>query len=291
MSSDSPRSSYHHGDARNALLTAAGELLEQTGAAGLSLRRSRNAPACPGMAPYNHFADKAALLAELVADGFGRPARRHVGGGKGQDRPRGPAPARGAGLYRFRPVLARPVPADVRQRADRPRQSSAGPGRAWLGPGDRRGRRGQPGQSRSGRRPDPGGLGAGPRLRGALQRGRAGAAGASRGARHAVRPDHRRRRERAARGRALACRFSPAPGPPDRRRTCRPWRRRRSRSRRRARGVSENALPTWPRVVGDQVAGQDARGFVGRRQGLAHEGPDDVAAPTPRAAWASGASR
>lgn len=72
MSSDSPRSSYHHGDARNALLTAAGELLEQTGAAGLSLRQVAERAGLSRQAPYNHFADKAALLAELVADGFGR---------------------------------------------------------------------------------------------------------------------------------------------------------------------------------------------------------------------------
>jgi AcrR family transcriptional regulator len=72
MDSEKPRSRYHHGDARNALLEAAGELLEQTGAAGLSLRQVAERAGLSRQAPYNHFADKAALLAELIADGFGR---------------------------------------------------------------------------------------------------------------------------------------------------------------------------------------------------------------------------
>ncbi len=91
-SSDSPRSSYHHGDARNALLTAAGELLEQTGAAGLSLRQVAERAGLSRQAPYNHFADKAALLAELVADGFGR-LRDAMSAAEGT----GPAPRTGSG--------------------------------------------------------------------------------------------------------------------------------------------------------------------------------------------------
>lgn len=72
MSSEKPRSSYHHGDARNALVKAAGDLVEQTGAAGLSLRQVAERAGLSRQAPYNHFADKAALLAELIADGFAR---------------------------------------------------------------------------------------------------------------------------------------------------------------------------------------------------------------------------
>jgi AcrR family transcriptional regulator len=72
MAKEKARSSYHHGDARNALLTAAGELLEQAGAAGLSLRQVAEHAGLSRQAPYNHFADKAALLAELIADGFSR---------------------------------------------------------------------------------------------------------------------------------------------------------------------------------------------------------------------------
>jgi AcrR family transcriptional regulator len=53
-------------------LQAAGELLEQTGAAGLSLRQVAERAGLSRQAPYNHFADKAALLAVLIADGFAR---------------------------------------------------------------------------------------------------------------------------------------------------------------------------------------------------------------------------
>jgi len=66
----SARRGYHHGDARNALLTAAADLLEQVGAAGLSLRQVAEQAGLSRQAPYNHFQNKEALLAELVRDGF-----------------------------------------------------------------------------------------------------------------------------------------------------------------------------------------------------------------------------
>lgn len=72
MSRKSPHASYHHGDARNALLRAASQLLESTGAAALSLRQVAERAGLSRQAPYNHFADKEALLAELVRAGFER---------------------------------------------------------------------------------------------------------------------------------------------------------------------------------------------------------------------------
>lgn len=75
MNSEPTRSTYHHGDARNALLRAAGELLEGTGAAGLSLRQLAERAGLSRQAPYNHFADKETLLAELVREGFERLGR------------------------------------------------------------------------------------------------------------------------------------------------------------------------------------------------------------------------
>lgn len=63
---------YHHGDARNALVTAAGDLLEHEGAAGLSLRQVAERAGLSRQAPYNHFADKETLLAALVLSGFER---------------------------------------------------------------------------------------------------------------------------------------------------------------------------------------------------------------------------
>lgn len=72
--SGSPRRGYHHGDARNALLGAAAELLEKVGAAGLSLRQVAERAGLSRQAPYNHFASKEALLAELAREGFERLA-------------------------------------------------------------------------------------------------------------------------------------------------------------------------------------------------------------------------
>jgi AcrR family transcriptional regulator len=69
-----PRRGYHHGDARNALLAAASDLLESVGAAGLSLRQVAERAGLSRQAPYNHFENKEALLAELAREGFERLA-------------------------------------------------------------------------------------------------------------------------------------------------------------------------------------------------------------------------
>ncbi|HEX7784503.1 MAG TPA: TetR/AcrR family transcriptional regulator [Sphingobium sp.] len=68
--------SYHHGNAREVLLEVAAELLEQEGAAGLSLRRVAERAGLSRQAPYNHFDNKEALLAELARNGFLLLARR-----------------------------------------------------------------------------------------------------------------------------------------------------------------------------------------------------------------------
>ena len=75
MPSNADRPTYHHGDARNALLRAATDLLETAGAAGLSLRALAERAGLSRQAPYNHFADKETLLAELARDGFERLGR------------------------------------------------------------------------------------------------------------------------------------------------------------------------------------------------------------------------
>lgn len=67
---------YHHGNARAALLTAAAELLESEGAARLSLRQAAERAGLSRQAPYNHFTDKEALLAELVREGYQRLGSR-----------------------------------------------------------------------------------------------------------------------------------------------------------------------------------------------------------------------
>lgn len=66
------RKSYHHGDLRESLLTAAEEQLEEEGPAGLSLRKLGRALGVSPGAPYRHFEDKDALLTELATIGFKR---------------------------------------------------------------------------------------------------------------------------------------------------------------------------------------------------------------------------
>lgn len=61
---------YHHGNARAALLATATAMLEDVGATGLALRQVAERAGLSHQAPYNHFANKEALLAELAGDGF-----------------------------------------------------------------------------------------------------------------------------------------------------------------------------------------------------------------------------
>src|ERR1700726_2167298 len=66
----SPSTRYHHGDLRAACLRAAMELLEEDGAAGLSVRAvARRAGVSPG-APYRHYADRDALVSAVAAEGY-----------------------------------------------------------------------------------------------------------------------------------------------------------------------------------------------------------------------------
>jgi AcrR family transcriptional regulator len=63
-------STYHHGDLRAALLTAAAAEIERGGYENLSLRELAAALGVSRAAPYRHFVDRRALLAALAADGF-----------------------------------------------------------------------------------------------------------------------------------------------------------------------------------------------------------------------------
>ncbi|HET7795394.1 MAG TPA: TetR/AcrR family transcriptional regulator [Rhizobacter sp.] len=71
MKTSKPRSTYHHGDLKAALLVAARALLDDGGVAAVSLREvARRAGVTPA-ACYRHFADKDALLIALAVQGFG----------------------------------------------------------------------------------------------------------------------------------------------------------------------------------------------------------------------------
>lgn len=67
-----PRAGYHHGDLREALLTAADQLLHEAGLAGLTLRACARRAGVSHAAPKHHFADLSELLSEVSARAFDR---------------------------------------------------------------------------------------------------------------------------------------------------------------------------------------------------------------------------
>jgi AcrR family transcriptional regulator len=82
------KGAYHHANLRPALLAAARRLLERGGPEALSLREVARRAGVSHSAPYRHFADRAALLAALAAEGFAElseriaAAAREAGGAK-----------------------------------------------------------------------------------------------------------------------------------------------------------------------------------------------------------------
>src|SRR5512145_1581524 len=79
---------YHHGDLRRALLQAAVRTIGTHGIDGLTLRAVGSSLGVSRTALYRHFADKAALLAAVAAEGF-RTLRVELeeaweGGGRGR---------------------------------------------------------------------------------------------------------------------------------------------------------------------------------------------------------------
>lgn len=72
MSRFGERRGYHHGNLREALVAAAVELIAQHGPAGFTVAEAaRRAGVSPG-APYRHFRDAEALLAEVALRGYER---------------------------------------------------------------------------------------------------------------------------------------------------------------------------------------------------------------------------
>jgi AcrR family transcriptional regulator len=61
---------YHHGDLRAALMSAALALIDEHGVKGLALSDAAHLAGVSVAAPYRHFKDKEALLAEIAAEGF-----------------------------------------------------------------------------------------------------------------------------------------------------------------------------------------------------------------------------
>jgi AcrR family transcriptional regulator len=61
---------YHHGNLQEALLEAAISLISEAGPAGFTLREVARRAGVSHNAPYRHFRDKDALLAEVAAQGY-----------------------------------------------------------------------------------------------------------------------------------------------------------------------------------------------------------------------------
>ena len=73
QTSSKPKTAYHHGDLRSALVEAGLAILAEGGdPAALSLREAARRAGVSAMAPYRHFADKDTLLAAIATVGFER---------------------------------------------------------------------------------------------------------------------------------------------------------------------------------------------------------------------------
>ncbi len=66
------RDSYHHGNLREALVEAARRLIAERGLAGFAFAELARAAGVSPAAPYRHFRDRGALVAELARRGFER---------------------------------------------------------------------------------------------------------------------------------------------------------------------------------------------------------------------------
>jgi AcrR family transcriptional regulator len=66
------RRSYHHGNLREALIDATLELIASKGAAGFTIAEAARLAGVSPAAPYRHFRDADALLAEVALRGFDR---------------------------------------------------------------------------------------------------------------------------------------------------------------------------------------------------------------------------
>ncbi len=64
------KSTYHHGDLKNALINAGVEILAREGVGALSLRKVARQAGVSHSAPYAHFKDKQALITAISIEGF-----------------------------------------------------------------------------------------------------------------------------------------------------------------------------------------------------------------------------
>lgn len=65
-----PKKRFHHGDLREALIVASGELLSEHGPDGFTLADACRRAGVTTAAPYKHFRDKQEILEQIVLRGF-----------------------------------------------------------------------------------------------------------------------------------------------------------------------------------------------------------------------------
>jgi AcrR family transcriptional regulator len=91
----------HHGDLRNALERAALDLVAERGVHGFTLAEASRRAGVSVAAPYKHFADKDALLAELARKGYEQQYERFAAALAGRDDPVEQMAAFAAAYVRF----------------------------------------------------------------------------------------------------------------------------------------------------------------------------------------------
>lgn len=65
-----PRRGYHHGNLREALIKAALDLIAEKGPAGFTFAEAARAAGVSPAAPYRHYRDRDALMADVAKSGF-----------------------------------------------------------------------------------------------------------------------------------------------------------------------------------------------------------------------------
>lgn len=66
----SKKGAYHHGDLKEALISAARQLIQEKGPEGFSMAEACRMAGVSAAAPYRHFADRDALVGAVAAEGF-----------------------------------------------------------------------------------------------------------------------------------------------------------------------------------------------------------------------------
>ncbi|MGQ0457984.1 MAG: TetR/AcrR family transcriptional regulator [Hyphomicrobium sp.] len=81
------RRGYHHGNLREALIKAALDLISEKGASGFTIAEAARAAGVSPAAPYRHYRDRDALMADVALRGFEALEAKLRAAAKGAQRP------------------------------------------------------------------------------------------------------------------------------------------------------------------------------------------------------------